>query len=119
MVTICASHNLIVYEHYGGSEGERSIYWCIANYRTVALKGALRYVSINKFNCSFLIYDLLHFLHLGISTTAESCHSNMTLANSMFCKQTDPNTMLPVWHSSESVLFVNIRDSVNYEIDTF
>ena len=64
----------------------------ICHYRTVKLKGVLSYVSIDK-------YYSVHIL--GISTTAELCHANMTLANSMFFKlanSTDVNEMLPVWH---------------------
>ena len=77
MVTICASHidSLIVYEHFDGSGGGRYLSvgfsfkprwsWLdsskgqsnlgIRLYRKVALKGALIYMSIDKFSCAFWI----------------------------------------------------------------
>ena len=58
------------------------------HYRTVTLKGALRYVFIGKISFALYIYGPLHRPYLSIPTTAESCHANMTLAN-----RTDPNEM--------------------------
>ena len=55
------------------------------HYRTVTLKGELRYLSIGKFSCALYIYGPLHCPYSIISKTAESWHANMTLANS-----TDP-----------------------------
>ena len=121
-MTICASHieRLIVYKHFGGSGGGRSIYcWLQLQITLIVIRLLQRTVkpgstplsnvknqgrAINNFRCAFLIYGLVHCPYLGISNTAESCLANMPLANS-----TGPNEMLPLWHLIESVPFVNIE----------
>ena len=90
----------------------------IRHYRTVTMKGALTYVSIDNFSCAFLIYGLLSIFRCIYNCRIVPCKYDIS-------KQ----YFLQIWHkqivqtqmrrnqcgiSSEFVLFVNI----NYEIDT-
>ena len=73
----------------------------------VTFEVALRYMSIGKFSCALYIYGLLHCPpYLSISTTAESCHANMTLTISTDLNEThwSPPRLLTI------KLFHQLRD---------